>query len=649
MVSNEAVCAILLADNDADFLETRAEFLENAGYRVFKAYTLEQAQQLLADVYVHLSILDIRMMNDDDERDRSGLNLARNPVYRPVPKIMLTGFPTYQDVREALGPVIDGLPPAVNFLSKKEGPQAMIRAVEQTLDQHVRVNWNLHINWDQHPVSLLRSDLPGEILMQRAAELEDLIRRLFYDYRQVRIGRLFWQDGWRFCLAALAQSAQGATDPRILVCGERERLKQEVKRMQELAPQNIQGTKLVDAMETMHFGGLTYALPDADVETVQTLNELFQRGRERSLKAAFDHLLQVLSAWHQRGQMVDDAQDLMACYRQWAGLGENGLSQVEVNRRVDTLVQLVRPLSAVEVERSDGTLTFYFPNEEPLICPDPVAAVYAPLERYDSAVIHKISAGQLAADNVLVDARRRVWLTDFACAGQSPQWWDFVCLEAIVRFDLSQAPDLLAWQEFEECLVTPSQLHGRLREQDVIFELRTSVALIEQIRRRTGSETGPDTLPYYAGLLAWTVGEMARYEPTALYTHAERMRGAHLMLAAAMIAWRLTKTLPVSRPGGILSLDSDDTVWIGDRRVDALRGQELELLRCLYERAGQLVNRQLVAEFVLGEEYQENDKRLESRINSLVRRLRVKIEPNPDRPRYILTVKGRGYRLQVGG
>lgn len=33
---------VLFADNDPDFLNTRAEFLEQAGYRVLKAYTLAQ-------------------------------------------------------------------------------------------------------------------------------------------------------------------------------------------------------------------------------------------------------------------------------------------------------------------------------------------------------------------------------------------------------------------------------------------------------------------------------------------------------------------------------------------------------------------------------------------------------------------------------
>jgi DNA-binding response OmpR family regulator len=35
-------------------------------------------------------------------------------------------------------------------------------------------------------------------------------------------------------------------------------------------------------------------------------------------------------------------------------------------------------------------------------------------------------------------------------------------------------------------------------------------------------------------------------------------------------------------------------------------------------------------------------------INSAIRRLRVDIEPNPSKPKYIVTVRGMGYKLVLG-
>jgi DNA-binding response OmpR family regulator len=648
---------ILFADNDPDFLQTRGEFLEQEDYRVIPAADPTEARRLLEQGRIDLAILDIRLQNDDDEKDTSGLTLAKAPLYRLVPKIILTNFPTYQAVREALGPALDGLPPAVAFLGKREGPEAMIRAVEQAIEKYVCINRDLEIHRNAQErlsflylADLLQPRLPNEIVARRADELEDLFRRLFYDYRQLRIARLFWHRSERFCLSVLARSASGAINARVVVCGEREQLEQEIERIQELAPETLQGIRLDNTSETMHFGVVAYALPDADLETVRPLRALFQDGKERPLKTAFNHLLkETLPAWHQRGQIVEE-HDLMTLYRRQVGLEGNGLPRSEVERRVDSLVQRARSLGAVEMERSKNSLIFRFPNQPALVCPDPVAAAYDRLERYGSATPCCISPGRLGADNILVDGFQRTWLTHFAHAGPVPKWWDFVCLEALVRFDLSQAPDLLAWLEFEECLIQAAQLHDRLLAQDVISDLKTSVVLIEQIRRQASSETGPDLLPYEAGLLVWVVGAMASYEPEGLYTREERMNGAHLLLAAALLAQRITQPLqvtdePAPAPGP-LRLDADEVqVWRGEQRIPDLGEQELALFHCLYEQAGQVVSRQMLMEQAFGKGYVLSDP--EGSLTALVRRLRIKIEPDPDHPRYLFTSRGQGYWLKL--
>jgi len=133
---------ILFADNDADFLDTRAEFLEQEEYHVLKAFSLAEAERILHDTWLHLAILDIRMMNDDDEKDISGLILAKDRFCHAVPKIMLTNYPSYQYVKEVMGPALDGLPPAVDFLSKREGPEALIRSEERRVGKECRSRWS---------------------------------------------------------------------------------------------------------------------------------------------------------------------------------------------------------------------------------------------------------------------------------------------------------------------------------------------------------------------------------------------------------------------------------------------------------------------------------------------------------------------------
>jgi predicted nucleotide-binding protein len=127
-----AKATILFADNDLDFLKTRADFLEQEGYLVVPATNVTEAMRNLEIGGIDLAIIDIRLEHDDDEKDTSGLILARD-VARSVPKIILTGFPSYEYVREALRPQLDGLPAAVDFVAKQEGPEAMLAAVERFL------------------------------------------------------------------------------------------------------------------------------------------------------------------------------------------------------------------------------------------------------------------------------------------------------------------------------------------------------------------------------------------------------------------------------------------------------------------------------------------------------------------------------------
>ena len=78
------------------------------------------------------------------------------------------------------------------------------------------------------------------------------------------------------------------------------------------------------------------------------------------------------------------------------------------------------------------------------------------------------------------------------------------------------------------------------------------------------------------------------------------------------------------------------------------RGQEVPLTKTEFrlicefaDHAGAVLSRDQLLERVWGYEYL-GDSRL---VDAHVRRLRVKIEDQPDEPRLIVTVRGLGYRL----
>lgn len=93
--------------------------------------------------------------------------------------------------------------------------------------------------------------------------------------------------------------------------------------------------------------------------------------------------------------------------------------------------------------------------------------------------------------------------------------------------------------------------------------------------------------------------------------------------------------------GGPVSLDVDrHEVRIDGELVD-FRPKEFDLLEALLVRRGRLVLRQILLEEIWGVPFFGDPKTLDVHI----RRLREKVEPTPHSPKWIVTVRGLGYKF----
>lgn len=84
-------------------------------------------------------------------------------------------------------------------------------------------------------------------------------------------------------------------------------------------------------------------------------------------------------------------------------------------------------------------------------------------------------------------------------------------------------------------------------------------------------------------------------------------------------------------------------VIVGDRR-QSLTTQEMQLLRYFISHEGDVLSRHQILEEV----WDQNADVTTRTIDNFVLRLRKLIEPDPARPRYILSVRGTGYRFVSG-
>jgi len=92
-----------------------------------------------------------------------------------------------------------------------------------------------------------------------------------------------------------------------------------------------------------------------------------------------------------------------------------------------------------------------------------------------------------------------------------------------------------------------------------------------------------------------------------------------------------------------ISLDRERHIVRVDGELVQLPLKEFQLLGLLLENVGIVVTRQTLIDRVWGYDYVGDTKTLDVHI----KRLRAKVEPNPDQPQRIVTIRGLGYKLEA--
>ena len=94
--------------------------------------------------------------------------------------------------------------------------------------------------------------------------------------------------------------------------------------------------------------------------------------------------------------------------------------------------------------------------------------------------------------------------------------------------------------------------------------------------------------------------------------------------------------------GGPVRMDVERHVVTVSGETVAMPLKEFELLEMLLRNAGRVMTRSQLIDRVWGADYVGDTKTLDVHI----KRLRSKVEPDPSSPRYVVTVRGLGYKFQ---
>lgn len=120
------------------------------------------------------------------------------------------------------------------------------------------------------------------------------------------------------------------------------------------------------------------------------------------------------------------------------------------------------------------------------------------------------------------------------------------------------------------------------------------------------------------------------------------------LLARVKAVMRRTETFMMADSGTLLDLGdlqldpvTNRLVWADGRSVK-LTPIEFRLLHCLMRNAGRTLTHDLLLNAVWGYDYDGYS----NQISVYVRRLRSKIEEDPANPKYLITVRGLGYKFE---
>ncbi len=658
---------ILYVDNDESFLQTRAEYLERAGYQVIPATTIDEARQAFETRPLDLAILDVRMVDDNDEKDLSGILLAKEERYAPIPKIILTDYPDYRTAREALGSVLDGMPVAVDYLDKKEGPQAMVERVRELLTQFTppmpRVRWTEGLSW-AGLVGLLDPELDRHV-ETRIWELKRLLGRCFPHARQVVLGPRYMHRVGYVCLAYEEIRADRGRTRGVVVCAGREEGEREGDRYEQFAPGDPDPGQLFreQMRRSVHYVMAVYRPIGAQRDALRPLRTAMSWLSPQNVAQVVERLFTTtLSGWHAQGRHRTEMADPVTFF-----LGPENAPH-ELRARITALDQALDHAGLGRLVLEGAELLLREPDGRSARLPLPWEAwqrkAFRPLDEMLVAHIH----GQVDLDRVVVDRQGQTWLLDFTQARADFVVLDYIHLEGAIRglltdltlverVDFESDLQVLAETQVENGIDLELTWEEEVEEaEDEVLpsppspSWEQSLAGILAVRRACRHRLGLDLQGYLTVLYGDTLGRLWRYDPEALYTTDELLAFAHHVVLLALTGQALssqiqTEASPEEALQQSLWLDAATRqLWVLGRPV-ALTPQEYTLLDHLLQRSGQVCTPEELTFLLEGEDYEYDKSVDEHRIRSAINRLRRKIEPDPANPRFLLTVRGHGYRL----
>lgn len=642
---------VLIIDNDPLFLEQRQEALEqfDPDYVVTTAISLESGRRLMSEEYFHVVTIDVGMSDRESDKDTTGLQLVHDPKFAHLVKVVITG--PHNDVtlsNAAMSrPEGSGLPPAVAYLLKEEGPEVMYAAIETALRRDCGIDPAMDVDLPSRGfagdlVGMLEPDAPGDRLFERGEELTDVLRKVFKGHDRVRVVRRQWHYGARAALVVTAWRGATSFHEYLVIVG----LQEEVttlyaaycRLMPERAPRGH--AQLIHSLlqpHTLRYAGVVFELPSARLDQLRSLRDFYNDSNPNDVRECVRGLVtEGLKPWSHHTQLLGVSEHADRTLRAQAGLTDDSAAQ---------LVQAIQQVGRVAESQNwanallhDGQLIIRPLAGAEYRTPDPVQWLARPgPEAFGHPLSTGVSCGVCPPDTILVAPNRRSWLTDYGWIDDGPLLSSLASLEAAVLFELHVFPDLPAFADAYQTLLGFPDLGQTLGAPTP--DLRKPFGAIQQIRQQASrGGYGGDMEAYQRSVFYHATRHLLNLSPEEL--HDAPLRGLCLCLGLGLLAERLSAAAKnLTAPKGLVVHEDTKTVWFKGRQV-SMTPRAYRFLLYLWQRRDKCCPKDEIITGCAGPTYSP------TYAHELVKETRRALGPSAEL--YLVTCQG-GYTLYPDG
>ncbi|HQU83459.1 MAG TPA: response regulator, partial [Pyrinomonadaceae bacterium] len=293
---------ILILDDSDEWKVTLRLLLENAGYYVDVAASLEEAQSYLQNSFYHVAIFDIRLV-DSDTKNIQGLELLeelyQNKMLGDMKIIVFSAYGTKELMRETFRQYR-----VTDFLEKDNFDGTDFITTVKNAFSEIKLNLNLNVDWkfSSSEQAVLNLKLPGNIRVKKdtklqkqlSVELSDLLSRLFYEADTILVKPIkTGGSGTNVLIVEAFYENLGGSAPMVVKFGATKEISVEVDNFKKYVQGFIESGRhaaLIDTKYTSHLGGIVYKLLGTSGEHLESFAHYYSNSTISQIKETLNNL-----------------------------------------------------------------------------------------------------------------------------------------------------------------------------------------------------------------------------------------------------------------------------------------------------------------------------------------------------------------------